>query len=481
MLNLNQYLELDACAMSAGLQAAEFSAAELIGCAIEQAEKVEPKINSLSVKLADSAVESAQQVDSTQLDRARTPFAGVPFLIKDLAHLAGSKVTFGSRLYPDTMSQHNSVIVQRYLDAGLVVLGKSNSPEFGLTITTEPVATGNTNNPWQLNHSAGGSSGGAAAAVAAGIVPVAHATDAGGSIRIPASCCGLFGHKPSRGLTVSDNTVIANRSGLTVNHVVSRTVRDSAHFLEMARLQSPSLFPQPDIADSFADGYRVAPKSLRIAVQTAQPFGEAVDADCLAAVTEMAKLCEKLGHSVEEFNARPDYAAAAKAMNKILCTHTHQQVTSRLNELDINLADAEIESSTTQMTEYGSRISATDYVQALDTLHRVAGEMTQLHEEIDVVLSPVLASTPARLGWLDMNASDLKEYSEKFRGYSGFVAIHNGTGQPSMSVPSLMTKDGLPIGAMFSGAWGSDLTLLQLAHQIEQAQPWQLLAPLASA
>ncbi len=467
--------------MSAGLQAGEFSASELTGCAIEQAEKVEPQLNSLSVKLTESALESAQRLDNSHSDRAQTPFSGIPFLIKDLAHLAGAQVTFGSRLYPDTVSRHSSEIVQRYLDAGLVIVGKSNSPEFGLTITTEPVATGNTHNPWQLDYSAGGSSGGAAAAVAAGIVPVAHATDAGGSIRIPASCCGLFGHKPSRGLTVSDNTLIANRSGLTVNHVVSRTVRDSAHFLEMVRQRSPSLFPQPEIAGSFAGGYQVAPKPLRIALQTAQPFGETVDADCVRAVTEMARLCEALGHSVEQLSAKPDYASAAKAMNKILCTHTHQQVAARLTELDIDLADAEIESSTKQMVEFGSRISATDYVQALDTLHRVAKEMSQLHQKIDVVLSPVLANSPAKLGWLDMNAEDLKEYSEKFRRYSGFVAIHNGTGQPSMSVPSLVNNDGLPIGTMFSGAWGSDLTLLQLAHQIEQAQPWPLLAPLASA
>ncbi len=446
-----------------------------MACAIAQKEKVESQINSITVDLSDHALEQAKSLDGKPLN----DFQGLPFLLKDLTSLENTQITCGSRLFPSTISQANSDITQAYLDAGCLILGKTNTPEFGLTITTESVATGVCHNPWQLDYSTGGSSGGAAAAVAAGIVPVAHATDAGGSIRVPANCCGLYGLKPSRGLTVSDYGVIANQSGLTVNHVVSRTVRDSAHFLDLITLQQGTRFPVPPINGSFADGFRQEPRKLRLGIQLDHPFGEQVDGDVKAAVENTAKHCEALGHHVEVFLPTADYGAAAKAMNRILCAHVFQLVKPRLLALDLSIDDAEIESSTRQMAKAGSAITAADYVLALNELAKVAEQAHKAHQDFDLILSPVLAKLTAKLGWLDMNSTDLKNYSEHFRSYSGFAAFYNGTGQPSVSIPSIINTNGLPVGTMISGPWGSDLRLLQLSHQLEQQNPWPLLAPLA--
>lgn len=475
MTDLNQYLSLDACGIAAGLRAGDFSASEIMSCAIQQMEQVEPKINGITVNLAEQALDQAKKLDGNSLQG----FQGLPFLLKDLTSLEKTKITCGSALFPDTVSQSNSNITQAYLDSGCLILGKTNTPEFGITITTESVTTGTCHNPWNSDYSTGGSSGGAAAAVAAGIVPVAHATDAGGSIRIPASCCGLFGLKPSRGLTVSDYGAIANQSGLTVNHVVSRTVRDSAHFLDLIRLPKSEFFPLPTIKGRFAKNYRQDPGSLKIGLQLTHPFGEAVDEDVLNAVRHTAKQCESLGHHVEEISHPADYGAAAKAMNKVLCAHAFQLVNPRLKALDLDLDSAEMENSTRQMAKAGASISASVYVEALNALQQVRQESESIHDEYDVILSPSLAMNTAKLGWLDMNSSDLKEYGNRFRAYSGFAALYNGTGQPSLSIPSRPNQQGLPIGTMISGPWGSDLKLLQLSYQLEQQDPWPLLAPMA--
>ncbi|MCY4357828.1 MAG: amidase family protein [Gammaproteobacteria bacterium] len=486
MITKEQYLALDACAMAESLAAGDLTSSELMECAIAQKEKVNGQLNAVNVDLSESAWNHAQQADKETGRNQHTPFLGIPFLIKDLTDLKGAQITHGSRLYTTSskngpvISDQNAKVVKRYLDSGLLMLGKTNTPEFGLSVSTEPVANGPCANPWHTDYSTGGSSGGAAAAVAAGIVPVAHATDAGGSIRIPASCCGLLGLKPSRGLVVSDDDMLANRSGLTVNHVLSRSVRDSASFLDIVRLRKPELFPLPDVPQDLTEASQQIPGPLRIMLQTEHPFGESIDEDCLRAVTTLASCCESLGHKIEDMSAQPDYRAAARAMNKILCAHTFQQVRTRLQVLDISLEQADLETSTRQMTEAGSRITAADYAEALTTLDRIREEMRQLFCSSDLLLSPVLAKTPARLGWLNMNANSLEDYAARYRCYSGFTPLANGAGLPSLSIPAVSTSEGLPVGAMFTGAWGSDLILLKLAYQIEQTQPWPMLAPIAN-
>ena len=478
MPNLNDYLAMDATAMAAGLRNGDFKASELVSLAVAQARRVNPVINAINVECYDAALALAADLDEKP-SKLTDEVAGVPFLIKDLSLLEGHVATHGSRLYQNAIATCSANIVARYLDAGLVILGKTNTPEFGLTLTTEPAASGATLNPWNLGYSTGGSSGGAAAAVAAGIVPVAHATDGGGSIRIPASCCGLFGLKPSRGLTAIEKDIGDSWSGMSVGHVVSRTVRDSALFLNLITLDEATLFPKPTAPKSFAESLDAVPSGLRIAVQSKHPFGEALDPDVIEAVEKTAQLCESLGHHVTVVEHPADYKSAAAAMNKLVCIHTFQAVDRRLQELGINLDAADVENSTRQMAEMGARFSAVDYIRARDSLMRVEQQMAVFHQDYDVLLSPVLTKTTAKLGWLDMNTDDLNEYGARFRAYSGFTALYNGTGQPSASLPLFRDSAGLPVGVMATAAWGTDHLLLQLAAQLEQAAPWPQTAPFA--
>ncbi len=477
MLSIPDYLDMDAVGLAEGIRRGDFSSAEATEAAIGVAERVDPKLNALTAALFGRARESARRIDA-----AGGPgrLAGVPFLIKDLSELKGAPTTYGSRLYLGNASGFDADIVRRYLDAGLVALGKTNTPEFGLTFTTEPAANGATRNPWSLEHSPGGSSGGAAAAVAAGIVPAAHASDGGGSIRVPASCCGLFGLKPSRGLTVVESVLAGCWSGFSVGHVLCRTVRDSAAFLDIVVRDGPDLFPRPDAPDSFLDALDGPLRPLRVGVQTAHPFGLPVDRECVAAVERAARLCEDAGHRAEPVEHPADCRAAVAAMNRIVCVHVHQAVKKRLDELSVPLDEAPVEASTRAMARRGREVSADDYVRARDVLQREARKMDEFHRRCEVVVSPALAMPPARLGWLDMDSGDLEEYDRRFRAYGGFTALHNGTGQPSMSVPLHRTGEGLPVGAMFSAAWGGDLALLRLARALEQAAPWPRLAPLGA-
>ncbi len=466
---------MDATAMAEGIKNRQFTARELVDCAIEQAQKLNPQLNAINTPCYEQAY---ALLDALPAD---TAMGGLPFLIKDLSDLRGTPTHKGSALFQDFIATESAAIVSAFAQAGMIPIGKSNTPEFGLTITTEPVATGPTRNPWNLEYSTGGSSGGSAAAVAAGIVPAAHATDGGGSIRIPANCCGLLGLKPSRGLTSIEPGLAESWSGMSVGHVLSRTVRDSARFLEFIALNQPLLYPMPRGPRNFTERLDSGPGALKIAIQTSHPFGEPVDAACVDAVNTAASLCETLGHDVTELDTEPDYRAAAKAMNSLIGLHTYQAVNRRVHELAQDLKSAPMESSTRQMTLYGASLGIDDYTTAMETLLRIAREMEDLHKRYDIVLSPVLAKTTAALGWLNMNSEDATEYVNRYKSYGGFTALHNGTGQPAISVPMSQTDHGLPVGVMFSAAWGNDLTLLQLAAQIESARPWPVLAPLAGA
>ncbi|HBW83540.1 MAG TPA: amidase [Gammaproteobacteria bacterium] len=479
MLTQQEYLALDATDMSHGLKRGDFTPSDLIALAIEQAQKINPSLNAITSECYEKARQNAAELDKAKSRQSMV--AGLPFLIKDLSPLDGQLQSNGSRLFQGFMATRSSSIVQKYLDAGLVILGKTNTPEFGLTLTTEPVANGATRNPWNLDFSTGGSSGGAAAAVAAGIVPVAHATDGGGSIRIPASCCGLFGLKPSRGLTAIENDLGDCWSGMSVGHVVSRSVRDSALFLDVVTLAEANLFPKPATPMRFTESISKIPDSLRIAVQEKHPFGEPIDSECLKALEKTMQLCGSLGHHIEEIEHPVDHKAATAAMNTLVCIHTYQSIKKRLDELDTDLEAADLETSTRQMAQMGTRFSAIDYLKARETLRAEEIKMRAFHAHYDVLLSPVLTKTTAKLGWLDMNAQELSEYSARYRSYSGFTALYNGTGQPSASLPLYSDENGLPIGVMATAAWGNDALLMQFARQLEEAEPWPLLAPLANA
>ncbi len=476
MLGENDYLAMDALALAQGLERGDFSRVELNERAIARAEQCNPGLNAINLPLYDQALEQAGSLD----EAVSLPgsLAGIPFLLKDLSDLKGAATSYGSELFKSYVAKNSSPGVQLYEAAGLTMLGKTNTPEFGLTLTTEPVANGPTRNPWNTDYSTGGSSGGAAAAVAAGIVPVAQASDGGGSIRIPASCCGLFGLKPSRGLTQAGTVLSENWSGMAVEHVVSRSVRDSAAFLDLITLPSgQNLFARPEFPASFLTALDESCPRLRIGIQDTHPTGGALDSECVDAVQATAALCESLGHCVEPFSHPLDYEALNAAMGQLVCVHTYRSIERGLRFHKTNLEKAPVERSTRFMAKRGAETPAADYLAARDLLRTAEKQMAAVHEQVDVIVSPVLARTTAKLGWLDMNAEDQREYINRFRQYSGFTAVCNGTGQPSMSVPLHRTAEGLPIGVMFTAAWGGDLLLLQLARQLETTAPWPQIAP----
>ena len=476
MLSENDYLAMDALAMAQGLERGDFSRVELNERAIARAEQCNPNLNAINLPLYERGLEHAGTLDEATAPPG--PLAGIPFLLKDLSDLKGIHTSYGSELFRNYVAQSSSPGVQLYEAAGLTILGKTNTPEFGLTLTTEPVATGPTRNPWHTDYSTGGSSGGAAAAVASGIVPVAQASDGGGSIRIPASCCGLFGLKPSRGLTQAGTVLSENWSGMAVEHVVSRTVRDSAAFLDLITLPvDQNLFARPESPTSFLAALDTPCPRLRIGIQDTHPTGEALDGECVEAVQAAAAHCESLGHVVAPFSHPLDYEALNSVMGQLVCVHTWRSIVRGLRHYQIELTEAPLERSTRFMAGRGAEIPAVDYLAARDLLRIAEKQMAKAHEQVDVIVSPVLAKTPAKLGWLDMNGEDQREYVRRFREYSGFTAVYNGTGQPSMSMPLHRTAEGLPVGVMFTAAWGADLLLLQLAKQIETAAPWPRIAP----
>tara|TARA_B110000858_G_scaffold198514_1_gene266039 strand:- start:54186 stop:55634 length:1449 start_codon:yes stop_codon:yes gene_type:complete len=479
MLKYSAYAQLDGIAAADGIRNKQFTSAELTACAIERANEVNPRLNAIVHECFESAQEQAMRIDNNPKLLQKSRVAGLPFLIKDLAEVQGFATSFGSALYENYVSSQHSKIVAKYIQAGLPILGKTNTPEFGLTLTTESRANGPCRNPWNLDYSTGGSSGGAAAAVAAGIVPVAHASDGGGSIRIPASCCGLFGIKPSRGLTVVGDSLNESWGGMSVGHVLSRSVRDSAAFLDVIKLDHSHLYPLPTSPHSFYDSIHetsARTRKLRIAVQFDHPTGETVDKDCALAIRKAVKLCESLGHHVEEAAHPVDHSLTSRAMTRMINTYLYQSVARRAEELQLPLEECPLEASTLSLVKRGKAVSAAAYVDARNCLIAAEQQLQIFHQQYDVIIQPVLSKVPAKLGWLDMDSDDLKAYGSRFNAYSGFTALANGTGQPSMSVPMHLAESNLPVGALFTAAWGDDATLLQLATQLEHAAPWQQLA-----
>jgi amidase len=460
MLTNDEYEQYDAVGLAALVQSGETSAAELLECAIAQAEKLNPALNAVIVK----DYESARAVASAQaVQKPAGLLAGVPFLMKDICAVKGLPQTRSSRLFADDIAKSDSRVTERFRSGGLVLFGKTNTPELCVTITTESVINGPCKNPLAPDYSTGGSSGGAAAAVAAGIVPAAHGSDGGGSIRAPASCCGLVGLKPSRGLTVIEDDISSSWGGFSVNHVLTRTVRDSAAFLDLLRLRAAQLFPIPEYKQSYFHTHATHPGRLRVAVQRAHPAGFPVHDDCLAAVDKTVSLCSAQGFIMEDLAPPVDYKAITHAMITVINTHVAQVVVPQLDVRKVSLADAPLEEATRRMSAAGIKVSAIDYIKALDILKHAERQMAAFHQRYDLILSPVLAMPPAELGWLDMAGDDMKIYAQRFASYGGFAALFNGTGQPSIALPLHVNNVGLPIGVMFSASWGQDHQLLQVA------------------
>jgi Asp-tRNA(Asn)/Glu-tRNA(Gln) amidotransferase A subunit family amidase len=401
------------------------------------------------------------------------PFQGVPYLLKDLGiALDGTVTTQGSLFFRTAIYDYDSTLVRRYKNAGLVIFGKTHSPEFGGTPSSESRLFGATHNPWKLDLSAGGSSGGAAAAVAAGIVPAAHGSDGGGSIRIPASACGLFGLKPTRGRVPMGPKVYETRNGLSVMHAVSRSVRDSAALLDVSQGPAPGdAYSAPGAMRPYAEEVRRSPGKLRIALMTRPILQIPVAPECVEAAENAGRLCESLGHQVEVatpiLDGRALYDALGISSNVVVA----ENVEAREAALGRSVAPGELESITWQAREAGRSASAVNYSRARTTLHRASRTLASFMQEYDAVLSPTMALVPPKLGVLSLS-QDYEDFMLVAAAASAFTALYNMTGQPAMSVPLHQTDHGIPVGVMFAGRFGDEAALFRLAAQLERATPW---------
>ena len=397
----------------------------------------------------------------------------MPWLIKDLnTYLAGTITGQGSRYYAANRAEFSSTIVERYEAAGLVIFGKTTTPEFGLTGTTESIATGATRNPWDTGHIAGGSSGGAAAAVAAGVIPAAHATDGGGSIRIPASCCGLFGLKPSRGRTPMGPPRTEGWGGLSIHHAVTRSVRDSAALLDAVRGVEPGgRYAAPCPERPYAQEINRDPKPLRIALWLTTPNGTPVAPECQMAARATAALCESLGHSVEEAAPNLDAKALGEASFAVTTSALKTELDTRAAATGAAFGPDTIEPVVMAFYGIASNFDGAAVMRANNTFQAAAIEMARFMESYDLVLSPTLGTPPPEIGKIHLDQS-FETYVANVTAFTPWTALYNQTGQPSMSVPLKVSEAGLPIGSMFSARYGDEATLFRLAAQLERAQPW---------
>ncbi|MFF2732430.1 amidase [Streptomyces sp. NPDC058008] len=466
----------DAVATASATAGGEVSVRDVVEAAIARIEKLNGELNAVIHTRFD---EARAEVDAGLPDG---PLRGVPVLVKDLGtEVAGLPATGGSRLFAGTgaVATRDSELVRRYRRAGMVVLGTTNTPELGLNAGTEPTLYGPTRNPWNTGHSPGGSSGGSAAAVSAGLVPVAHASDGGGSIRIPAAACGLFGLKPGRG-RVSPAPRPTTLSGLvSVHHALTRTVRDSALLLDIAA--GPLLgdaYAAPACDDTFAACARRDPGPLRIGLITALPDGPAVHADTLRAALDAARVCEELGHRVVETVApyRPDDVGATSAA--LMGSEVVAQIDARLEQLGRPLRDDDIEPLTRVIYDHSCALTGADISRALRRAQEIGWQVGAAFETYDVLLSPTLAQPAPRLGTLDTRRPET--VYEHAAAHSAFTSVYNVTGMPAMSVPFGRDGGGLPLGVQFAAPAGGEGTLLALAAQLEQAAPWDLTAPLGN-
>ncbi len=458
---------LDALGQAELVGRGEVSALELVDAAIERIEAVNPALNAVVAPLFERARAEARG------PLPDGPLAGVPFLLKDLgAALGGTVQTSGSVALRDHVSDVDTELTRRYRAAGLLIVGKTNTPEFGNHSTTEPVLFGPTRNPWALDRTAGGSSGGSAAAVAAGMVPAAHGTDGGGSIRIPASCCGVFGLKPTRG-RISAAPARESLSGLSVEHALTRSVRDSAALLDATAgpaAGDPYFAPPP--ARPFLAEVGADPGRLRIAFSADPPFDAAVDPAFARVARETADLLASLGHEVEEAAPAFDGEVLDLPFARIWAIYNLRRFRDIVREFGREPRRDELETTTWELVEYGRRFDAVDLIDALASLSVASRQIAPFFERYAAWVTPTLGRSPERLGILNASGGGALEWWRLDGGFNPWNPIANLTGQPAMSVPLTWSADGLPIGSLVFGRYGDEATLFRLAGQLEAARPW---------
>ncbi|HKA51186.1 MAG TPA: amidase [Candidatus Dormibacteraeota bacterium] len=460
---------VDAVGMAQLVRRGDATPLELVTDAIARIERINPILNAVTRPLFDEARRAAAAVPRD------APLAGVPFLLKDLiAEQAGVPLTEGSDyLGNELVPERDSELVTRFRRAGLVVLGATSTPEFGILCTTEPRRFGACHNPWDIGRSTGGSSGGSAAAVASRMVAAAHANDGGGSIRIPASCCGLFGLKPTRG-RISLAPVYGDVfTGLVTEHVVTVSVRDSAAILDAIAGAAPGdpFIIAPPERPYFAEvGGPCRP--LRIGFSTRTPSGREVHGDCVDAIRRTVELLEELDHEVEEAVPSFDAAAMGRAFALLWSAGVAWTLDHWGRRLGRNPREADVEPLTWELAARGRAVSAAEYLMAVEDLQSESRMIAAFFESRDLWLTPTLAEPPLRLGELTSPEDDVSAPVRRMGRFSPFTHLANLTGLPAMSVPLHWNSEGIPIGLHFMGAMGAEGTLFRLAGQLEQACPW---------
>jgi amidase len=469
----NELALLDATAQADLVRRRQVKPIELVDAAIARIERLNPMLNAVVTPL----FESARTVARGTLPEG--PFRGVPFLLKDLfASYAGVRMTAGSAFLRDFVPDHDSELVLRLKRAGLIIVGKTNTPEFGLLPTTEPRLFGPSRNPWDPSRTTGGSSGGSAAAVAAGMVAMAHGNDGGGSIRLPASCCGVFGLKPTRARNPLGPDVGDALSGLAAEHAITRSVRDSAALLDATSgpdIGDPYYAPPP--ARPFLQEVGADPGKLRVAFTTTAPTGVPIHPDCIRAVREAASLCSKLGHEVSEAAPPIDGGLFANCFMTLWAVGCTRSVDGSAILTGRKPTPDQFEELTWALAEQGRVVTGSAYLRAVGVLQVIARQIARFFLNYDVWLTPTVAEPPLPLGSFDPQPGNPLYGLQRATGFVPFTPLSNVTGQPAMSVPLFWNAEGLPVGVHFVGRFGDEATLFRLASQLEAAQPWAARQP----
>lgn len=500
MTILSDYETYDGLGLAELLYRGEVTPLDLVEEAIRRVEDLNPALNAIIEKTYDQGRAVAESAKTAP----GTPFRGIPFFIKDLmAAQEGVPLRCGSRLLRDIVSDHDSEIVNRYRRAGVIPIGRTNTPEFGLMPVTEPALFGPTRNPWDLRRTPGGSSGGSAAAVAARIVPIAHGNDGAGSIRIPAACCGLFGLKPTRGRTPIGPDMVEAWQGLACDHVLTRSVRDSAAMLDATAGPEPGgLYHLAPPDHAYLKDVTTEPGRLRIAVSARPLVGalpeRSVHADCVRALEDAAQLCEELGHDVIEAAPDLDGQAFATAFLLLVAAEVGADIAKaeRFNGRKAGYHD--VEAITWALKLLSDQTPARALAQATRTLHATGPAMATFFESYDLLMTPTLARPPIAVGSLQLdrrerlaleilgrvNAAgllhrliDLDEVSSFIFDFIPYTPLANASGCPAMSVPLYWNADNLPIGVHVVAPFGDEAPLFRLAGQLERARPWFDRAP----
>jgi amidase len=463
-----EYADYDGLGLAALVKTGAVSPAEVLEAAIERIERHNGVLNAVVHKAYDEARAAAGAA------LPDGPFKGVPFLIKDLgAKVKGWPRTSGSHFAWVDADEEDSELVKRYRAAGVVMLGKTNTPEFGIPGVTQSERLGPCGNPWNPEHIAGGSSGGAASATAAGMVPMAHASDGLGSIRIPAANCGLVGMKITRDRTpiceISDGAL-----GFTVHHVVSRTVRDSAAMLDATGYPQPEdPFAPPGKAGPYLDEVSKVPGKLRIAWSVETPSGRPMSDEVVAKVHETVALLKALGHELFEQGLGIDYRLLYRAQGLASASNFAANIRRWVEQRGREPADGELGPLAMRGWKAGRRLTGEDAFWGFQQLRLMTRQILERFQDFDVYLTPTMSTTSPRIDWLDPLADDLKEFDRRQASTYGTTPPFNFTGQPSVSLPLWQSADGLPIGMMFTARYADEATLYRLAGQLEKECPWK--------